>query len=727
MAAKSSDAKRIEELRTLLHRANRAYFAEATPIMSDPQFDRLLKELEALEAAHPELADENSPTKRVGGDPIDGFQTRAHRVPMLSIDNTYSEEEIRAWVDRTLTRLAKGAEKGELLGDSGARFAADPKIDGVAISLRYESGQLVQALTRGDGAQGDDVTRNVRTIASLPLVLNESAWKAPAVLEIRGEVFIPHEEFARINDEREAAGDEPFMNPRNACAGTLKLLDSRVVASRGLAFLAHGHGEISAGSGIESYAGLVEALLEFGVPINEGWRLCDNADEVVQTIDDFDAIRRDVAQPIDGMVIRVDSFAQQAALGSTAKSPRWCVAFKYAAERKTTTLESVQFQVGKTGKITPRATMSPVLLAGTTVRHATLHNFGEIRRKDIRIGDEVVVEKAGEIIPQVIEPVLKSRKKGARRIKAPESCPVCDGPVELEPPELEASDDRTSELETARRCVNPECPAQIREKLIWFAGRGQMDIDGLGAMTVDQLLATDGVPLAHFADIFRLHRHRDALLELERMGEKKVDNLLEGIEKAKSRGMARLLGSLGVRHVGSSTARALARLFPDVDALIAADEAELRPKTLGKEDAARYGLPEDPKDRPSTNLGLDTAPVVHRYLTSKAGDDLFKALRKAGVSLESLEYVDGDADGGDSPVSGKTIVITGTLENFKRTELSELLEQRGAKVSGSVSKSTSMLIAGEKAGSKLAKAESLGVEIWDERRLLKELPDLMDS
>lgn len=725
------EARRIKELRTLLHRANRAYFEQASPIMSDPEFDRLLAELGELETMHPELDDPNSPTRRVGGEPLEGFKTVRHATPMLSIDNTYNAEEVRAWGERVLKALGasegKGKKQAGLFADDegeAVRFVADPKIDGVAMSLRYEDGELVQGVTRGDGQKGDEVTANVRTIRSLPLKLErKGGGKVPRVLEIRGEVYFPLEEFVRVNEEREAAGEEPFMNPRNACAGTLKLLDTRIVAKRNLAFVAHGRGVIEPASAVGSYSELIELLIDLAVPTNKGWALCDTIDEVLAHIDAFATTRHKAPYAVDGMVARVDRFDQQERLGTTSKSPRWCIAFKYPAERKTTKLLHVDFQVGKTGKITPRAVMAPVLLAGTTVQHATLHNFGEIRRKDIRIGDVVVVEKAGEIIPQVIEPVLKERTKGARKIQAPRECPVCGGPVELEPPELEEKGAYESEDETARRCVNPECPAQVREKLIWFAGRGQMDIEGLGERTVDQIRTESKVPLEHFADIFRLKNHRDALLELDRMGEKKVDNLLAGIEDAKSRGLARVLAGMGIRHVGSSTARALARLFKDIDALMSVDEETLRPKTLKKEDALARGLPADPKDRPSTELGKDTAPVVYAYLHSKVGQRAFERLRSEGVDLTSHDFVGATTQPRrDTPFAGKKIVLTGTLEHFKRDALTELLESLGASVSGSVSKNTDVVIAGEEAGSKLDKARELGIEVWDEKKLLEALP-----
>ncbi len=722
--------KRVLELRDLLDRANRAYYVDADPFISDREYDDRLAELARLEADHPELDDPASPTKRVGGEPIAGFRTVEHAVPMLSIDNTYDETEIRAWVERVAKRLA-----GDGLFGDGPTFVCDPKIDGVALSIRYEDGVLAHALTRGDGTKGDDVTHAARTVRAIPLRLD---GEAPNALEVRGEIFIPDSEFERINAEREAAGDEPFMNPRNACAGTIKQLDPTAARERKLAFVAHGRGEVSDDSFASTHTEFLKKLKTLGVPTSPHTVTADDADAIVRAIEDFDAKRNSLDYATDGMVVRVDNFAQQAELGFTSKSPRWCVAYKYPAERKPTKLLEVQHMVGKTGRITPRAVLEPVLLAGTTVQHASLHNYGLVRQKDIRVGDTVQVEKAGEIIPQVMGVVIEERPKGARAIKAPDACPVCNGVVELEPPEAV----ETPEIETGRRCVNPECPAQVREKLVWFAGRNQMDIDGLGESTIDQIRATafdaddprraelgvpadtPAIPLEHFADIFGLGAHRAALLTLDRMGEKKVDNLIAGIDAAKGRGLARVLGGMGIRHVGTSTAKALARAFPDLDALLAAEVWELMPQAvnrMSKPKRLKLIGSEDPLDNEyETGLGEDTAPVVHAFLHSTAATRAFDGLRKAGVDLASKEF-SADEAASDSPFAGKTVVLTGTLESFTRPELTERLEALGAKVTGSVSKKTDIVIAGDSAGSKLAKAESLGVEVWDEARLLKAL------
>lgn len=527
-------------------------------------------------------------------------------------------------------------------------------------------------------------------------------------------------EFARINAELEEAGEDLLANPRNATAGTLKNLDSRHIARRKLSFCAHGRGEADADFA-SSHSEFLEKIKQLGIPTNPHTRPCANVEEVLVAIRSFGEERHKLDYATDGMVVRVDSFAQQELLGTTSKSPRWVTAYKYPPDRKPTVLLEVQHQVGKTGKITPRAVMEPVHLSGTTVKHATLHNYGQIRQKDIRIGDTIEVEKAGEIIPYVVGVVIDKRPADAKPIVAPETCPVCGGTVE---PEYVDPAVMTPETESARRCINPECPAQVREKLVWFCGRKQMDIEGMGEKTIDQIRAeAPGVTLNGFADIFRLPEHRAALLGLERMGEKKVDNLIAGVEDAKKRGLARLLGGMGIRHVGDSTAKLLARNFRDLDELLAASVERLMPKALSKTEAARTGFDAEPANRPETGLGRDTAPAVHAYLHSEPAGRTFAALRELGVDLTSKEYAPPTArpKEGDNPFAGKTIVITGTLESFDRTTLTEKLEALGAKVSGSVSKKTSFVIAGAEAGSKLAKAEELGVEVWDEERVKKAL------
>jgi DNA ligase (NAD+) len=681
--SKAADKKRIDQLRDLLDRANFAYYVEAQPIMSDLDYDKLMKELIELEAANPELRDPSSPSQRIGDQPVDGFETVRHAVPMTSIDNTYSVDDLRAWHQRVLKGLGEKGGDGLFGGENTLAFVCDPKIDGVAVNLRYEHGALALAATRGDGEKGDDVTAQVRTIRAIPLRLQQhSTSMVPDVLEVRGEIFMPNSEFQRINKEREAEGEAPFANARNSTAGTLKNLDPKVAAKRRLNFFGHGRGEVRGRDGLEhidSYWDFLQAIKRLGIPVNPLTQCCDSIDAIIKRIEWFAKERAKLPYGVDGMVIRVDRFDQQRKLGATSKAPRWAIAYKYPAEQGTTVLREVNWQVGKGGTLTPRATMEPIFLAGTTVKHATLHNIEEIRRKDIRVGDTVIIEKAGEIIPQVVSVVTEKRPGGAKPMQAPSKCPECGGAVEQEGPKL--------------FCVNPECPAQFRERLQWFVGRGQMDIEGMGEKLVNQLI--DAGLVKHFADVFLLKR--DDLLKLERMGEKSADNLLQAIEEAKSRGLARVLAGLGIRHIGTSAAKTIARNFPDAEALLSASVEEL------------MELPD---------FGEVTAPVLHAYLQSKQGRGTFQRLQEAGVDLSSPVSSAKPRAAANSPLAGKTIVLTGALESLTRPELTERLEALGAKVSGSVSNKTDIVIAGDSAGSKLDKARDLGIEIWDEEKVL---------
>ena len=688
MAAKPPAAARIAELRELLHRANRAYYVEAAPFMADSEFDALLAELVALEAKHPELADPNSPTQRVGGEAATGFRQVTHRMPMMSVDNTYSVEDLRAWWERCERSLGHGFTA-----------VADPKVDGVAISLRYEDGRLVEAATRGDGTVGDDVTRNVRAIDAVPLVLaGAEGARVPAVLEVRGEIFMPNASFERINDERRRAGEPEFMNARNSTAGTLKSLDPAVVRSRRLSFVAHGAGHVEdvelRGRPVASYGEFLDALRTLGVPVSPLAQRCATADECVAAIGSFADRRAELPYATDGMVVKVDSFADQRALGVTAKAPRWAVAFKYPAERKPTVLERIDWQVGKGGTLTPRASMRPVVIAGTKVQHATLHNIDEIHRKDIRIGDTVIVEKAGEIIPQVVEVDLSKRPADAVPVEPPAACPSCGEPVEKDGPKL--------------FCVNASCPEQFRERLKWFVGRAQMDIDGLGEKIVDALI--DAGLVKGFADVFRLDPAAVAALTSEsetkagkkvvrKIGEKTAASIAAGAAEARGRGLARVLESLGIRHLGAASAKAIARAYPDLDALLAATPEQLQE---------------------IRDIGEVTAPSIHADLHSHAMQRTFRELREAGVDVASPIYAPADAVP-QTPFTGKTVVLTGELEQMDRLAATERLEALGAKVSGSVSKKTHLVIAGPGAGSKLAKARELGIETWDEARFLAEL------
>ena len=671
-------AARVRELRDLLSRANVAYYVEAAPIMSDSDYDARLAELARLESAHPELADPDSPSQRVGDALVGGFAQVRHRVPMLSIDNTYDMEGFRAWYERCAKAL--GHEP---------TLVAEPKIDGVAISLRYENGRLVRAVTRGDGTAGDDVTVNVRAIRAVPLKLAHASI-APDPLEVRGEIYMPNAEFDRINAERERHGEPLFANARNSTAGTLKSLDPGVVASRRLAFSAHGRGEFGPspqGTEPEGHWAFLELLRSLGVPASPLARPCRSAAEAEVAIEEFRATRGSLPYGVDGIVLRVDSFAEQESLGTTAKSPRWITAFKYPAERARTVLRSVDWQVGKGGTLTPRATMDPVLVAGTTVRHATLHNIEEIRRKDIRIGDRVVIEKAGEIIPQVVEPVVGERTGAELAIEPPATCPACGVPVVTEGPKV--------------FCPSASCPAQFRERLKWFVGRDQMNIDGLGERIIDQLV--DAGLVRTYADLFTLDESAVAQLESEsasasgkivkrKLGAKTAASIVASAEAARGQGLARLLAGLGIRHIGASAAKTLARHFHNIDELLAADADALE------------ALPD---------FGAKTASSVVEDLAAAPMRAAIEALRAAGVDMRSRAERPATA----GPFAGKTVVITGTIEGWTRPALTELLESLGAKVSGSVSRKTDIVIAGAEAGSKLDKARELGVAVWDEAQL----------
>ena len=667
MPERTADLGRIDELRDLLTRANTAYYAKAEPIMSDRDFDLALAELEQLESHYPEAWRDDSPTRVVGAGVIDAFTAVTHAVPMQSIDNTYSMDELRAWYERVRSRLT---------GETPPMITCDPKIDGVAVSLTWFKGRLAQAVTRGDGTKGDDITAQVKRIRDIPIRLR---GQSPEVLEVRGELYMPNAVFDEVNATQEERGEPLYANARNLTAGTLKSLDTSIVAKRQLAFMPHGRGRVE-GMDVEGYDAFLTQLESFGLPPSPLRRSSDGFDVIEQRVQAFVADRSTLAYGVDGMVIRVDDFALQNTLGATAKAPRWCVAFKYPAEQGRTILERVDWQVGRNGTLTPRATMSPIRLAGTKVQHATLHNIEEIRRKDIRIGDHVIVEKAGEIIPQVVESLIAERSGIEQVIEPPVACPACGGLVEAEGPK--------------RFCMNIECPAQLRERITWFAGRGQMEISGLGEKVVDLLV--DAKLVAHFGDLYALQS--GDLEPLEGFAKTSATQLVQAIDASRGRGLSKVLAALGIRQVGRSAARMLARHFESM--------ADLQKASC--EDLA--ALPD---------FGDITAGLLYDFLGSPAGSDTIARLAQAGVDLCSEVFAEGDT--GDSPVAGKTIVITGTLEHFQRQALTEQLESMGARVSGSVSAKTDLLIAGEKAGSKLAKARELGLEVWDEARLQIEL------
>jgi DNA ligase (NAD+) len=658
-------AHRIDELRRLINHHNYLYYVDARPEISDREFDALLEELKGLEAAHPDLVTPDSPTQRVGGQPIQGFATVAHRFPMLSIDNTYNPDELREF-DRRVRKLVP---------DEAVTYVVELKIDGVAISLTYEQGRFTVGATRGDGERGDDVTHNLRTIHELPLRLRtDKSLAAPDLLEARGEVYMTREELVRINRERKARNLEPFANPRNSAAGALKMLDPRLAAKRHLRLFTYGL-ETPNQVVIRSHQQALDLLRRYGFPVNSNIAAFDSIDAVVEYCLSWADRRNDLPYETDGMVIKVDDYEQRRRLGSTSKAPRWMVAYKFAAEQALTKLLSIDLQVGKSGMLTPVANLEPVHLAGTTVSRASLHNADEIARKDIRVGDMVVVEKAGEIIPYVVRSESGARTGGEKVFEYPSRCPECGAPVERD------------EGGVYYRCTSPSCPAQLKERLRFYASRHAMDIEGLGSAIIDQLV--DAGLVRSLPDLYDLTFEQ--LVDLERMGKKSAQNLLDGIAASKGRGLARVLTGLAVRHVGEHVAELLAQEFGTVDALLAAPTEQL----------ARIN-----------GIGPVLAKSISQFFHSAPGRKLIEALRARGVQLaepRKARPAKADAD-----FSGKTFVVTGTLEKYSRDEMESLLKSLGGKVAGSVSKKTDYVIAGDKAGSKLEKARQLGVAVLTE-------------
>jgi DNA ligase (NAD+) len=665
--------KRVAKLRDELNRHSYLYYVLAKPEISDQQFDKLLRELADLEEMHPECKSPDSPTQRVGGQPIEGFRQVTHAVPMMSIDNTYDEADVRAFDER----VRKG------LGGESICYVLEPKVDGVASSLRYENGVLVLAATRGDGRVGDDISAQARTIQSVPLRLHDGG-DLPKVLEVRGEIYMNTADFQRLNNERAAAGLDVFMNPRNLTTGTLKQLDPKITAQRKLRFVSHGVGQVEPML-TESYWEWLTLLKSWRLPVNEHTTYAKDVEEVLATIKSFEEVRGKLPFQTDGIVIKVDAFKQRARLGVTSKSPRWVIAYKYAAEQAQTVIREVDWQVGKGGTLTPVARMEPVFVAGTMVSNASLHNIEQIRRLDLHIGDTIVLEKAGEVIPYVRQAVPEKRPKGAKPIEPPKTCPSCGSKVEKE------------EGTPYIRCVNPDCPAQFLERLKWFCGRKQMDLENVGDKLVDQLVAKGLVKT--FADLYRLKK--EDLLELERMGEKSAQNVIDAIEGSRTCGLDRLLAGLGIPHVGNRIAYVLASSFGSLDALCQASVEELLAVN---------------------EIGPGIADSVHSFCHNKAGQHVITELKSVGIDPK-MEVVKPAAEGSDSalPLAGQTVVVTGTLPTLGRTEAEEMIVKLGGKSAGSVSKKTSFVVAGESAGSKLDKAKALGVAVLTEAEFLKKI------
>lgn len=670
-------ARQVEELRNQIRRHDHLYYVENRPEITDQQYDELFAELKALEAKHPELVTPDSPTQRVAGRPLGEFATVRHTIPMLSIDNTYNADELRAFDERVRKQL----------GPVDYDYVVELKIDGLAVSLRYEHGVLTTGATRGDGEVGDDVTTNIRTIRSVPLRLRDDE-NVPAVLEVRGEVYMPTKSFVTLNKARVETGEPAFANPRNAAAGSLKLLDARITATRNLSFFAYAVGEVSEPLAQDHWHTL-KRLRDFGLPINPHVQKAADISEVIDVCRSWSDRRTTLDYQTDGMVIKLNRYDQRDILGATGRAPRWCIAYKFPAERAQTVVRSISVQVGKTGALTPVANLRPVLLAGTTVKRASLHNFDELRRLDVRPGDTVVIEKAGEIIPQVVEVKKEFRPEGTEPFPVPTQCPVC------------GSEAVRRENEVALRCVNPVCPAVTREAIVHYASRGGMDIEGLGEKVVDQLL--DAGLIRDLADLYSL-RVED-VAALDRQGQTSASNLIKAIEESKGRDLPRLLNALAIPHVGEETALLLARHFRSMDKLIHASLDDF----LEREPGRKKVIPKIP------GVGEVMAKAIVEDLSRPDRREQIRRLMAAGVNMH-LQSVSALSS---SPLGGKTVVITGTLKQFSRGQAEQAVRQAGGKVSSSVSRKTDFVVAGENPGSKLQKALDLGVEVLDEEQFKK--------
>lgn len=657
-------AVQVAKLRDEIRRHDRLYYVKAAPEISDLEYDRLVAELQKLEAEHPECVSPESPTQGIGDESVESLQSVRHRVPMMSIDNTYGVDDLRAWGRRVEKILVEAG------GQKPPRWVLELKIDGVAISLTYEVGRLVLAATRGNGVTGDDITHNARTIPGIPLVLDLA--DPPDAVEVRGEVYMTNSALVTLNERQAAAELAPYANTRNVVAGSVRLLDPRECAARPLSFLCHGAGD-AAGLGLASQSEFYAWAADAGLPVAPRTHVFESLDMLIERGTDLIEELHDLDFEVDGFVVKVDDFQQQRLLGATAKSPRWAIAWKFEKFEATTVLAGIRVQVGRGGTITPVADLEPVKLAGTTVQRASLHNADEIARKDIRVGDVLVVEKAGKVIPHVVRVEKHLRTEELPEWHPPTECPECQTPVVKDPEGVYL------------RCPNVDCPARCRERIRFFASRNAMDIEGLGDKLVEQFVATGLV--RQYADLYALTATQ--LEPLERMGKKSAASLVEGVAASKDRGLVRVLNALGIRHVGPRVASVLVARFPSVDALAGASEEEL----AALED-----------------IGAVIAASVYEWFASDYGRVTIEGLRAAGVRLDEPNA----SPIGEGPLSGKTLVVTGTLERFSRQEAEEAIRRAGGRASGSVSKKTDYVVAGAEAGSKLDKAQKLGVPVLDE-------------
>lgn len=677
---------RILELRRAIERHNQLYYVEDSPEIGDAEYDTLMRELRTLEEKHPDLADPASPTQRVSGQPKTGFRTVQHQVPLLSLDNAFSAEELRAFDGRVRRGLGLGttdASRGSscpVRPASPAPYVVELKIDGLTVALTYRDGLLTEAATRGDGLTGEDITANIRTVRSIPLRINNRV----RLLSVRGEVYMPKEEFAALNREREEAGQPLFANPRNAAAGSLRQLDPKITAGRPLkAFF---YDILVAESDELTIPGTQSQRLEFlaglGLPVNRDFRVCANIEEVIDTCDYWIDQRHRLSYDIDGLVVKLQSIAAREELGYTAKAPRANIAFKFPAVQEETQVLDIEVNVGRTGAVTPLAILRPVVVAGSTISRVALHNEDYIKEKGLRIGDWVMIHKAGDVIPEVVK-VLTDKRTGMERIYAmPRSCPVCDQPV------------FRVEGEAVIRCVNESCPARLRERLIHFASRDAMDIDGLGPANVNQLV--DAQLIEDPSDLY--HITVEDLLKLDRFALKSAQNLVAAIQKSKQAGLDKVIYALGIRHVGKGAARVLAQHFRSLERLQQASAEELQT------------VPE---------VGAIMAESINSYFGQEQNQRLIDQLAAVGVNMELPDTDRRSSDGGSLPLDGKTLVITGTLTGFSRSEAEEAVRRAGGKASGSVSKRTDYVVAGTEAGSKLDKANELGIRVLNEAEFVQ--------
>ena len=672
-----------EQLRKDIRHNEYLYYVMDAPELTDAEYDRMMVRLREIETQYPDSVPADSPTQRVCGRAAAQFSEVRHLEPMLSLSNVFSAEELRAFDERVKSGLPAGSK---------VEYVMEPKIDGLACSLIYENGRLVRAATRGDGVVGENVTANVRTIRSIPLVLKVPEGEAvPELLDVRGEVYMPRHAFMQLNEQRAERGESEFANPRNAAAGSLRQLDPQVTASRSLSFFAY----YIVGEGARpKHSESLAALTSYGFKVSENYKVVHNIDEAIQYISDFNATRQGLAYDTDGAVIKVNDVYEQNILGATGKDPRWATAYKYPPEQAETTLEDIDWRVGRTGVLTPTAVLTPVKLSGSVISRATLHNEDFIKAKDIRIGDKVIINKAGEIIPEVLRVVLDKRTGEEKAVEIPTTCPECGWSVERQG------------AEAAIRCTNPHCPALGREGLIHFVSRDAMNIEGCGPSVINALL--DAGLVRDAADLYSLKR--EDLLQLERMGEKSADKLLAAIDASKANELDKLLFALGIRHVGAKVARTLAEIYGSMANLLDTGVVELAKIAEYKKQAKDAGTEDKFKD-----MGEKIAESVVTWLSTPSNRDLLERLQAAGLTMTFTA----PASQEDNPFFGKTLVFTGTLPTLGRAEAKTMAQDVGAKVSGSVSKKTDYVIAGAEAGSKLEKAEALGVTVIDEAEFLR--------